>query len=206
MSRGDGRARGRPIEFDREAAIRAAMNLFWERGFDAVSASDLAEAMSITRSSFYNSFGDRETVFREALEAYREITPDTALMAIRPGDPVKPAIRRLFHEICRVRAADPAGRGCLMVNSICELVGVNEELGAAIEEALLGMVRTYERVLRQGVRQNEIEKPADIRAAARAFAAFTSGLNTVSKVIRDEGELRRMCETFLDCHGFGPDR
>lgn len=198
----DGRTRGRPIEFDRETAVRSAMDLFWERGFDAVSASDLADAMSITRSSFYNSFGDRETVFREALDAYRRIAPDAALTKIKAGDPVTSALRRIFREICRVRAADPGGRGCLIVNSIGELVGVNAALGGTIEEAVRGAVHLYERIIRQAAEQGEIDKPRDVRATARAFVAFVSGLNTISKVIRDEGELWRLCDGFLERYGF----
>src|SRR3989304_4041026 len=72
-------SRGRPVEFDREAAVRAAMNRFWKRGFGSVPASDLADSMAITRSSLYNSFGDRESVFREALETYRRLAPGAAL-------------------------------------------------------------------------------------------------------------------------------
>jgi len=80
-------SRGRPVEFDREAAVRAAMNRFWKRGFGSVPASDLADSMAITRSSLYNSFGDRESVFREALETYRRLAPDAADLHLPPADP-----------------------------------------------------------------------------------------------------------------------
>lgn len=200
------RSRGRPIEFDREVAVAAAMHTFWKRGFEAVSASDLAAAMSITRSSFYNSFGDRETVFREALAAYRRIAPDAALAGIRSHQPVRPAVRKLFREICRVRAADPEARGCLVVNSIGELIGVHDELGKDVEKTVRDAVRVFKRLLRQAADQGEIEKPKDLLAAARGFVAFLSGLNTISKIIRDERDLWRMCEIFLDRVGFGHER
>lgn len=200
------RSRGRPMEFDRKAAIRAAMDKFWKYGFKATSASDLADAMSIERSSFYNSFGDRETVFREVLAVYPQFAPDTALGDIRPGQPVKPAIRKIFREICRVRAADAEGRGCLVVNAIGELVGENKKLGGQIADAVLGNVRTYEKLLKQAVDQGEIAKPQNIRTAARAFVAFVVGLNTVSKVIRNEDDLWGMCEVFLERFGLGRAR
>lgn len=200
-----GRA-GRPVEFDRGTAVHAAMDEFWKRGFEAVSASDLAAAMSIERSSFYNSFGDRETVFLEALRAYGRLVPDRVLGEIRPGQSVKPILRRVFREICRVRAGDPDARGCLIVNSVGELVGVNEKLGRRIEAAVENSIAVYRALLRQAVAQGEIAPPADIPGAARAFAAFVSGLNTVSKVIRSERELWAMCEAFLRRFGFGPER
>jgi TetR/AcrR family transcriptional repressor of nem operon len=202
----DGRSRGRPIEFDREVAVRSAMDLFWERGFDAVSASDLADAMSITRSSFYNSFGDRETVFREALEAYRHVAPDAVLAEIKPGQAVKPVVRKVFREICRVRAADREARGCLVVNAISDLVGGDDELGGDIAEAVRARIRLCEKLLKQAADQGEIEKPKDLRATATMFVAFVSGLNTVSKIVRDEGELWRSCDVFLEGIGFGRTR
>lgn len=195
-------ARGRPAAFDRDTAVRAAMEAFWSNGFEAMSVSDLADAMAIRRSSFYNSFGTREAVFAEAMEVYRRIAPDAALADIEPGEAVVPAIRRMFREICRLRAADREGRGCLIVNSISQLVGVHEELGKWLEAAVRESVRLYESLIRQAAAQGEIAAPDDIRATARAFVAFVSGLNTISKVTRDETELWRMCGTFLDRYGF----
>lgn len=203
---GSKRPPGRPVEFDRDTAVRAAMNEFWKRGFEAVSVSDLADAMSIKRSSFYNSFGDRETVFREALAAYRHVTPDAALADIEPGQAVRPAIRKVFRDICRARAADRDARGCLIVNSIGELVGVNEALGEDIADSLHNGVKLYESLLAQAAAQGEIERPKDMRSTARAFVVFVTGLNMVSKVIRDERELWRICEGFLDRYGLGVRR
>ena len=195
---------GRPVEFDRAAAVQAAMGEFWKRGFEAVSASDLAAAMSIERSSFYNSFGSRERAFLEALQAYGQLVPDRALAGIGPGQRVGPVVRGVFREICRVRAGDPDARGCLIVNSIGELVGVNKRLGRRIEAAVTNGVEVYARLLKQAAAQGEIRAPADIRAAARTFVAFVSGLNTISKVVRSESELWAMCEAFLQRFGFGP--
>lgn len=191
------------MEFDRDEAIGAAMNRFWKHGFEAVSASDIADSMAISRSSFYNAFGDRETVFLEALDAYRRITPDAALADIGPHEPVVPAVRRVFREICRVRAADPDARGCLIVNSIGELVGVHPDLGFRIAEAVEAGIATYEHLLSQAADRGEIVRPTDLRATAQAFVAFVSGLNSISKVIRGEADLWRLCESFLASNGFG---
>ena len=101
---------GRPAAFSRDDAIEGAMNLFWRDGYAGVSASDLAAAMHIQRSSFYNSFGSREAVFLEALEQYSKNAPDKIIDRLRPGDPVLPAIAALFRELCRQPPA--AGAFC----------------------------------------------------------------------------------------------
>ncbi len=201
----DKRPRGRPISFDRDAAVKAALDQFWKRGFEAVSASDLADAMAITRSSFYNSFGDREAVFREAFAAYKEISPDAKLGKVRLGQPVLPVIRRMFREICRVRATDPEARGCLVVNAIGELVGVNDTLGGAIEEAVCDSLHTWERLLTQAVDQGEIARPRDLPATAKAIVTFVIGLNAISKVIRNEADLWNLCKAFLNGSGMSAE-
>lgn len=199
----DKRQRGRPIAFDRSAAVQAAMGQFWKRGFEAMSTCDLADAMAITRSSFYNSFGDRQAVFREALSAYKKITPDAGLGEVRPGQPVLPVVRRIFREICRVRAADPEARGCLVVNAIGQLVGVNDALGDAIAEAVHGSIQVWERLIAQAADQGEMARPTDIRATARSFVTFVIGLNAISKILRSEDELWSLCRAFLDNSGMG---
>jgi AcrR family transcriptional regulator len=64
--------RGRPRSFDRDAALAAAMEVFWQKGFEATSISDLTEAMGINPPSLYSAFGDKEHLFLEAIESYQQ--------------------------------------------------------------------------------------------------------------------------------------
>jgi AcrR family transcriptional regulator len=67
---GTKRGRGRPPVFDRDAALKEAMKLFWERGYQGTSFDDLIAAMGISASSFYNSFGSKEALYCEATQSY----------------------------------------------------------------------------------------------------------------------------------------
>jgi len=191
------RQSGRPTSFVRNEAIDAAMNLFWRKGFPAVSASELADAMSLQRSSFYNSFGSREDVFRAALERYATQSPDAPLDVVAPGQAVVPVLVSVFREICRVRAADHEARGCLICNSIGELVGVDPVLGPLVERAVAHRVSSFSRLIRQAVRQKEMTAPADVVATADACVAFLIGLNAVSKCVRSEKRLWAAARRFL---------
>lgn len=188
---------GRPVGFVREEAVEAAMNLFWKKGFLAISAKDLADAMGLQRSSFYNSFGSREAVFVEALQRYSAQAPDVSLGNVAPGQPVVPVLLSVMRDVCHVRAADKEARGCLVCNGIAELVGVDESIGPLLGEAVAQRIDVIEQLLLQAVRQGEMAPFADAAIAAKTFIAFLIGLNTVSKVIRDEKQLWAMCRQFL---------
>ena len=63
-------ARGRPREFDVEEALAAALRVFWEKGYEGASLTDLTDAMRITRPSLYAAFGNKEALFKRALDLY----------------------------------------------------------------------------------------------------------------------------------------
>ena len=65
------RPRGRPRAFDRDDALDRAMHLFWRRGYEATSVSDLTESMGITPPSLYAAFGDKKRLFLEAVDRYQ---------------------------------------------------------------------------------------------------------------------------------------
>jgi TetR/AcrR family transcriptional regulator, transcriptional repressor for nem operon len=201
---GQARGRGRPPKFDRTEAIRRAMELFWRRGYATATARDIADAMQIKPSSFYNSFGDRGRVLREALSIYAANSPDAVLRAIAPGMPALPALWDMFREICRVRAADPDARGCLLVNTLAGLVGAEPGPGEEIVGAIRQRMRLIEGLLAQAEAQGEIAPQADHRRVSEALVTFLCGLNLISKVIRDERELWLMCERVLTGLGLAP--
>lgn len=187
----------RPREFDRDEAIGTAMDEIWARGFEACSVKALSEKLGITRSSFYNAFGSREALFKEVLARYFEQTPDKALATAGEGVRVKVLLTRTFRNVCRVRASDPAGRGCLAINSAAELCNQHDELGGLIANAILGSLSCFETLLQWGVKQGEIQKDTDTHALALALQNLLIGLNLMCKVVRTEADLWLAAEATL---------
>jgi len=179
----------RPREFDQAEAIEAAMNEIWKNGYEACSVKALSEKLGITRSSFYNAFGSREALFKEALAHYFDQSPDKAFATAQEGVRVKALLTRTFRKVCHVRASDPAGRGCMVINSAAELCNVHEELGDLLAEAILSSLSCLETLLRWGIKQGEIDKDADTHALALALQNLLIGLNLMCKVVRNEAEL-----------------
>lgn len=179
---------GRPKTFDRDEALNTAMNEIWEHGYEACSAKAISEKLGITRSSFYNAFESRENLFIEVLEIYNGRAPDRAWFPTDDTGPVLKAISETIHNVCRKRISDNSARGCLVINSIAELVSRNEQLGPVVHDTFLTNVEYLEKVLGAAVERGELEK-CDLRIKALALQNVLIGLNVMSKVIRDEDEL-----------------
>jgi TetR/AcrR family transcriptional regulator, transcriptional repressor for nem operon len=193
----------RPSKFDRREALNAAMNAIWKNGFEPSSVKTLSELLGITRSSFYNAFGSREALLREAISEYAEQSPDAPL---RTGDAASALrlINKVFRDICRVRSSDPEAKGCLIVNTVCELCPDTEGLGAELSDLVLGSAKNLERLLAVARDADELPRDADIHALALALQNLMIGLNVLCKVVRSEDELWLLTRTTLE--GLGLDR
>ncbi|MEM7653220.1 MAG: TetR/AcrR family transcriptional regulator, partial [Pseudomonadota bacterium] len=172
---------GRPKEFDSDDAIDRAMHALWKHGYESCSVKALSELLDITRSSFYNTFGTREALFRLALDRYAEISPNIALAQATENTPLKPLLTSVFREVCAIRTADPDGRGCLALNSMVELGNVHELLGDRIIHGVRDMGQRLEQLLRWAVDRGEISPTTDIPGTALALLNLLVGLNLMSK-------------------------
>ena len=97
----------------------------------------------------------------------------------------------------KIRVADDEARGCPVCNSVAELVGVEESLGRVLLDVVRTRIEANERILQQAVHQRELTLKAGVAASVRSLTAFLLGFNTLSKVIRDEDELKATCRSYL---------
>ena len=158
----------------------------------------MSEKLGITRSSFYNSFGSREELFKEVLATYFNQTPDRALYGDPPDMPVLALISKTFREIVAIRAFDPDKRGCMAVNCVSELVGHHEDLGPMLGTAVKNSAARFEELLNIAVERRELPQDIDTHGKALALQNLLVGLNVFAKVLNEEGELWLMVRTTLE--------
>lgn len=188
---------GRPSKFNRDDAIEAVMNHFWQNGYGASSAKLLSEKLGITRSSFYNAFESRERLYRGALALYLHQSPDIVLAEAEPGVLVRQLFTKTFRDACKARAGDKLGRGCMIINGVAELCNEHDELGPVIESMVLGSLARIEQLLEWGVEQGEIDPGQDLQGLALALQNLLMGLNIMCKVVRGERDLWNAAKTTL---------
>ncbi len=187
---------GRLKTFNREEAVQTVMHELWLKGYEACSVKSLSETLGMTRSSFYNAFGSREALFLETLQVYAEQSPDRVLGQIDNGDPILQSLCEMFKKVCLARASDTEHRGCLVINSIIELVGIDETVGPILSSAVQNGMGRLEYLLGLAVEKGELECD-DIRNTAMALQNTLIGINVLCKVVHDSDSLWRSTRATL---------
>jgi AcrR family transcriptional regulator len=113
---------GRPREFDINTAIKTATELFWRKGYEGTSLSDLTGAMRITAPSFYFAFGNKEKLFRRVIEQYYESQIELLKSALREPT-VRGVAERFLYGYADVLTGPSHAPGCLALNSALPCAG-----------------------------------------------------------------------------------
>src|SRR4051812_14994467 len=145
--------RGRPREFCVDAALTTALRLFWSKGYEGTSLTDLTEAMGITRPSLYAAFGNKEALFKKALDLYE--TQKLAYMGEALNQPTARGVaRRLLEGALANQCGTSVPRGCLGVisSAACgaEAESIREEVLARGRKAHQALIERMQRAADEG--------------------------------------------------------
>ncbi|MEU8934444.1 helix-turn-helix domain-containing protein [Streptomyces sp. NPDC048409] len=188
----------RTKEFDPDAALRSALELFWRRGYEATSMADLVEHLGIGRASLYATFGSKHDLYLKALERYQEDRLPPLLRDLcRPG-PALPAVRALIRQYAAESAADDLRlRGCLVTNTAAELAPHDPAAARSVERDWDRVETGLHMALARAVAQDELPADRDPLALARTLLVLLQGLRVVGKASTDPGRVRDAAEQVL---------
>ena len=183
--------------FDRDQAVGLVMNEIWRNGYEANSVKAISEKLGITRSSFYNAFGSREALFSEVLQRYAEQSPDYELFSIKGDLQPLALITMVFRNAVTRRIQDSQARGCMVVNSIAELVGNHKNLGPLIEAHIELIIAKLCELCENAKENGQLQSDVVPEVLASSLLANLIGLNMLSKVVRSEDTLWELTKTNL---------
>ena len=170
---------GRAKEFDPDTALQAAMEVFWRKGYEATSMEDLVDHLGVGRASIYATFGNKQELYRKALQRYRESDPVVQRLS-QPGSAIA-AIRALLHDRVEDILADPDRKGCFVINTAAECLPGDERLTRQVESAWSAVEIALTSALYRAQAQGELSADKRPRELGRFRVTVLEGLYVLAK-------------------------
>jgi AcrR family transcriptional regulator len=187
---------GRPREFDTDAALEKAMRLFWAKGYEGTSVADLTGTLGISRPSLYAAFGDKQSLFRAALERYAG--GPAGYVAAALGQPTaREVAEHLLKGAADLHASSRNPGGCLTVNGALACGSEAEPVRQALNEHRVATVAVLRRRFEQAKAQHDLPKDSDPAALARFVAAVVYGMAVLASGGASRKELEQVIRTAM---------
>lgn len=173
--------RGRPLSFDRDAALEQAMHVFWERGYEAASITDLTAAMGITPPSLYTAFGDKEKLFLEAIERYALGPGSAGPRALAEEPTARGAIERWLHEAADELTRPCHPKGCMVVMATTNCSVAAERVQTALTKRRAAAIAGIKSRIQHGIDNGELPPDTDARVLSNFYSTVYQGMSMQAK-------------------------
>ncbi|CAI6021792.1 TetR/AcrR family transcriptional regulator [Cohnella sp. JJ-181] len=171
----------RTRDFDENVALERAMDVFWRKGYEAASLTDLTDAMNIRRPSLYAAFGDKRALFESALRLYIDRHAAAARAVLQRKGGVKEAVRAYFERVVADAYASSGNPGCFCVNTIVELAPREPIFELLTREHQLYLSELFRERLDRGIRTGELDAGLDAEACSKSLVVSVIGLTVMLK-------------------------
>lgn len=188
----------RTKEFDPDAALQSALELFWRRGYEATSMADLVAHLGIGRASLYATFGSKHELYLKALERYEQGGMGQIVRELsRPG-PALPGVRAVVRRYAAEAAHDELRlHGCMVTNTASELAAHDPAAARRVERNWDHLETLLHAALVRAQAQGELPAGRDPLALARTLLVLMQGLRVVGKASADPARVRDAAEQAL---------
>ncbi|MFC3676097.1 TetR/AcrR family transcriptional regulator [Ferrovibrio xuzhouensis] len=174
---GEAKPKGRPRGFDRDAALQAAMQVFWLRGYEGTSLSDLTKAMGINAPSLYAAFTCKEALFEEALELYETAEGALPQRLLREGKTAKEGFAAMLRFYAGYYVQTDHPPGCMVVLSAIVGAPENKSVRALMTRSRRAAMESLADRVRRGQAEGDVPATADASAIAAFYTTLVQGMS-----------------------------
>ncbi|WP_455212433.1 TetR/AcrR family transcriptional regulator [Kaarinaea lacus] len=168
-------------QFDQNAALKKALEVFWDKGYEAASMQDLVVHMGVNRASMYDTFGNKYELFKQALGAYcQQSLVNIKQVLEAPGSPLQNILH--YFQLLGSSEGIVKHHGCFINNTAVEMGPHKPEIADHIRQHWSEVEAVFQSTLDRGVEQGELRADTDTASLARLFNTLIQGLAVSSKV------------------------
>lgn len=176
----------RTKDFDENEVLAKAIQLFWYKGYNGTSMQDLVDALGISRSSLYDTYTDKHTLFVKALERYQSVGNAQIQEIVSSSRSAKATIKKLLEFTTGELLCDKQQKGCFMVNAEVEVAPHDAEVNQLVCRNDQQMEDVFFEVIQKGIDSGEIKSSKDARALARFIFNAVKGMRVTAKSTTDK--------------------
>jgi len=176
----------RTKDFDEDEVLAKAMNLFWLKGYNGTSMQDLVDRLGISRSSLYDTYGDKHALFLKSLENYRKISAERMEKIGRGATSAKDAVRKVLEYTIGELVKDKDHKGCFLVNAAVEMAPHDKEVNSMLCENDRQMGEYFYETIKNGQESGEITNAQDARLLSQFLINNFKGIRVTSKSLADK--------------------
>ncbi|RUS98007.1 hypothetical protein DSM106972_082260 [Dulcicalothrix desertica PCC 7102] len=181
-------SRGPNKQFDPEVALSKAMEVFWARGYEAASLSELLDVMGIGKKSLYDTFGNKHSLFLKALEYYAKT--EVKLMRdqlLAPGSPLE-NLEIVLQNLQQMHSL-PGSKGCMLGTNIADFNTSDEEIASTLRRYLQDVEDAFCTAITRAQEVGELKQVAKPRDLARMLLCTTQGMALLGRTVDTEALL-----------------
>jgi TetR/AcrR family transcriptional repressor of nem operon len=187
----------RTRQFDERQVLIAAMLVFWEKGYEGTSIQDLEKAMGLKRTSIYNTFGNKRSLFERVVSCYRESVMGALFDAMDQAPDIRTGVKRLLNAALDIHFNEDYPGGCLVVLSVLESGQHDEHSTAVLENTIKELKQGLQARLTKAKRRGELAPDLDTGSTATTIATSMTGMMVLGKAHFRRSDLKKTINQVL---------
>ena len=192
------RTRGRPRQYDEDAALQAAGEVFWTKGFSATSLDDLTVAMGMNRPSIYRAFGDKEAVYRKALMLFCQGMEAAFERTMLAEDDIRKALASFYRDALAVYTSGEQPKGCMVMSTAVAAAACHPEIQADLLNVIRGLDQKIAKRLERACDAGQLEASFDATGRAAVAQSLLHSLSLRARAGETPSRLRRMIKAGVE--------
>ncbi|WP_217637470.1 TetR/AcrR family transcriptional regulator [Desulfuromusa kysingii] len=174
------------------------MHVFWQKGYEATKVPDLLAATGLSRSSLYETFGDKQALFEASIKEYNRSITGVRLVQLQRGRTAKEGLTLFFDHLIATCLDESTPSGCLMVNTTTTLDPHDQRIKEIVNESGKGFHEAFLALLERAKADGEISSSQNLQDLVHMLVAIIVGINVMARTTMDAATLQTMADSTIN--------